>query len=107
MRLILTTAALSLAAAAAPAVAAERVSDSAYIAAVRCQAVLGQTADASLKSFLSEQRRGRHEYVQERAEDAKREGRKAAARQPEAAQACARFAAKPTVTASASSAVQP
>ena len=90
MRMIATTLALGLLAA-TPGLAKERVSDSAFIAAVRCQGALGASADESLKSFIKEQGRGRHEYVLERAQDAKQAGRREG---QAAAASCGQFVAK-------------
>jgi len=90
MRLIASTLVLGLLAV-TPALAKERLSDGAYIAAARCSGVLGASADPSMKTLLREQSRGRDPYIQERAEDSKRVGQDAS-RQAAAVAACAKYA---------------
>jgi hypothetical protein len=84
--IILLTAAASLVAAAAPAFAAERLTDAQYIRANRCLGLteakaLGEADTTALKELIKSQRGGRHDFTGERAAnartDAKREATKA------------------------------
>lgn len=83
-------AAASLAAVAAPALAAERLSDAQFIRANRCLGLteakaLGQADTAALKALIKTQRGGRHTFVGDRADTARSEAARQAARADETA----------------------
>jgi len=85
-------AAASLTAAAAPALAAERVTDAQFIHANRCLGLteakaLGEADPAALKQFIKDQRGGRHTFTSDRADTARSDAKRAASKADEAAKA--------------------
>ncbi|AYV48045.1 hypothetical protein CFHF_11245 [Caulobacter flavus] len=85
-------AAASIAAVAAPALAAERVTDAQFIQANRCLGLteaktLGEADAAALKQFIKVQRPGRHVFTSDRADTARSDAKRAAAKADEATKA--------------------
>ncbi|KSB87822.1 hypothetical protein AS593_16395 [Caulobacter vibrioides] len=83
-------AAASIAAVAAPALAAERLTDAQFIQANRCLGLseakaLGEVDPAALKQFIKDQRTGRHTFTSDRADTARTDAKRAAAKADEAA----------------------
>ena len=82
---ILLTAAASLVATAAPALAAERLTDAQYIRANRCLGLteaktLGDADATALKELIKGQRIGRHIFTGERADTARSEAKREASK---------------------------
>ncbi|MDG2531977.1 hypothetical protein [Caulobacter endophyticus] len=85
-------AAASIAAASAPALAAERVTDAQFIQANRCLGLteakaLGEADPAALKQFIKDQRTGRHVFTSDRADTARSDAKRAASKADEATKA--------------------
>ncbi|PLR27624.1 hypothetical protein SGCZBJ_07050 [Caulobacter zeae] len=85
-------AAASIAAVAAPALAAERVTDAQFIQANRCLGLteakaLGEADPAALKQFIKDQRSGRHVFTSDRADNARSDAKRAASKADEATKA--------------------
>ena len=85
-------AAASIAAVAAPAMAAERLTDAQFIQANRCLGLteakaLGEADPAALKQVIKDQRAGRHVFTSDRADTARSDAKRAASKADEAAKA--------------------
>jgi hypothetical protein len=85
-------AAASLTAVAAPALAAERVTDAQFIQASRCLGLteakaLGEADPAALKQFIKDQRTGRHVFTSDRADAARSDAKRAASKADETTRA--------------------
>ncbi|PXA76943.1 hypothetical protein DMC25_23635 [Caulobacter sp. D4A] len=82
---VILLAAASLAAVAAPALAAERLTDSQFVRANRCLGLteakaLGETDAAPLKALIKAQRQGRHISIEDRADAARLSAKREASR---------------------------
>ncbi|MBI1683681.1 hypothetical protein [Caulobacter hibisci] len=82
---VILLAAASLAAVAAPALAADRLNDAQFVRANRCLGLteakaLGEADTAALKSLIKIQRQGRHISTDERADNARTDAKRQATR---------------------------
>ncbi|MFZ5670907.1 MAG: hypothetical protein ACOY4K_15575 [Pseudomonadota bacterium] len=86
---VLTAAAIiaAVAASAAPALAADRLSDADFVRAARCQGLAPESAGEAIGKLVRSQKRGRSDHVLERAANARYEGERLARVDADAAQA--------------------